>query len=167
MTLVTADSGKNWSKPATVPETAKGWDFKTRLAYSPNGVLVYLWKKARTDLNPNPLPPHIETAFDVYAAISCDGGLSWAVPIRVNAQPSLAGTDSEDDLTWVDADGHFAHLAWGDRRSLNEIKKIAGDFKGQVGQAFYGRVPFSLVHHGQVCGRLSAAVTAQRPCCVR
>jgi hypothetical protein len=153
MTVVTDDFGKTWSRPAIIPETATGEDFKTRMAYSPNGVLTYVWKKQRVDLNPTPLPAMTESAFDVYAAISCTGGTLWSAAIRVNAKPSPAGESLADDLSYIDADTRYAHLAWGDRRVLYEVRKIAGDVKGQVRQSYYGRVPFSLVTHGEKCGR--------------
>jgi hypothetical protein len=85
--------------------------------------------------------------------VSCSGGLSWPPAIRVNAKSSLPGQSLADDLTYIDADTRYAHLVWGDRRMLDEVRKIAGDFKGQARQSYYGRVPFSLISHGQQCGR--------------
>lgn len=158
MTIVTSDSGNTWSKPATIPESAMGKDFKTRLAYSPNGVLTYAWKKERTDLNePSSSPPpqaeFLEAAFDVYAAVSCDGGLSWPKAIKVNSKPSLQGEGAGDDLTYIAADTRYAHLVWGDRRMADVIKKIAGNVPGPTWHAYYGRIPFTIVGKGERCGR--------------
>jgi hypothetical protein len=160
--LVTDDSGATWSGPHTVPETAKGKDFKAWMDYGPTGVLGFMWKKQRDDLTPPPKeaanaggawspPGLVGAAFDVYAAISCDGGRTWLPPVRVNAVTSPPGPNRQDDLSFLVLDAHYAHLVWGDRRSIAEVTN-APNGRGGV-QAYYGRVPFSAVSNGVKCGR--------------
>jgi hypothetical protein len=158
MSVVTDDSGKTWSTPASPPETTTGSAFKTRIAYSPNGVLTLIWKQERTDLNapPSSPPPHFrgfESAFDVFVAISCDGGLSWRNAIRVNTKPSPQGEASADDLTYIDADTQYAHFVWGDRRITDDVRKMAGNVPGPTFHSYYGRVAFATASNGTRCGR--------------
>jgi hypothetical protein len=158
LALVTDDSGTTWSGPVTVQETASGIDFKQWMAYGPTGVLGLMWKKERSDLpapqrasGPQSFFNASESGFDVYAAISCDGGTTWLPPVRVNAEPSLAGPVGRDDLSYIVLDAHDAHLVWGDRRMVAKVKNTSTGMGGI--QAFYGRVPFSILSHTASCGR--------------
>ena len=155
--LVTDDSGKTWSGPHTIPETAQGKDFKPWMAYGPTGVLGLIWKKERDDL---PAPASASTrrplastgpAFDVYTAISCDGGITWFPAVRVNTKTSPSGPNGLDDLSYIALDSHYAHLVWGDRRDVTEVHNAPNGIGGL--QTYYARVPFSLVSHGKPCGR--------------
>jgi hypothetical protein len=163
--VVTDDYGETWSAPSTVAETVQGDDFKQWMDYSPNGVLGYMWKKKRDDLPPPPpMPPVTSMAdmmkmigraqgppFDVYAAISCDGGKTWLLPVRVNAEASPAGPNGFDDLSYIALDQNYAHLVWGDRRNVTKVKNAPSGMGGI--QVYYGRVPFKAVSNGAVCGR--------------
>jgi len=156
--LVTDDGGETWSEPHTIPETAQGADFKQWMDYGPTGVLGYMWKKRRDDVS-TPPPPSFSplvgqtwgAAFDVYAAISCDGGTTWLPPVRVNAQTSPSGPNGFDDLSYLAMDAHDAHLVWGDRRNITRITNAPTGVGGL--QVYYGRVPFTTVSHGAACGR--------------
>jgi hypothetical protein len=159
--LVTDDSGATWSGPVTVPETATGVDFKYWLDYGPTGVLGLVWKKQRDDLTPPSPPPSgppevafrsaLAPAFDVYSAISCDGGNSWFAPVRMNAETSPAGPAGNDDLSYISLDAKYAHMVWGDRRMLSKVTNVPGASGGL--QSYYGRLPFSAVSNGAACGR--------------
>lgn len=158
LVLVTDDSGATWSDPITVPETAEGADFKQWMAYGPTGVLGLMWRKERNDLPAPKQPPGGASlfnaagpGFDVYAAISCDGGTTWLPPVRVNAKPSLAGPVGRDDLSYIALDANYAHLVWGDRRMVSKVKNSPTGMGGI--QVYYGRVPFATVSKGQACGR--------------
>jgi hypothetical protein len=158
LALVTDNSGTTWSGPVTVQETAPGVDFKQWMAYGPTGVLGLMWRKERSDF---PAPPQTSgpmsfftasgPGYDVYAGISCDGGTTWLAPVRVNAEPSLAGPVGRDDLSYIALDAHDAHLVWGDRRMVAKVKNTPTGMGGI--QVFYGRVPFSILSHGASCGR--------------
>jgi hypothetical protein len=155
--LVTDDSGATWSAPVTIPETAKGVNFKQWMAYGPTGVLGLMWKKERSDY-PAPkssVPQNImfslSPGFDVYADISCDGGKTWFPPVRVNSVTSPGGPNGRDDLSYIALDAHYAHLVWGDRRNIAKVKN--GPMGSGGIQVYYGRVPFSAVSNGATCGR--------------
>lgn len=156
--LVTDDYGETWSGPHAVPETAQGVDFKPWMDYGPSGVLGYMWKKRRDDLS-TPAPPSMAqlvgqtwgAAFDVYAAISCDGGETWLPPVRVNATSSPSGPNGFDDLSYIAMDAHYAHLVWGDRRNISKVKNAPTGVGGL--QVYYARVPFASVSNGAACGR--------------
>jgi hypothetical protein len=158
--LVTDDSGATWSGPVTVPETATGVDFKYWLDYGPTGVLGLVWKKQRDDLAPPAPTPGADGAgprsamapgFDVYSAISCDGGNTWPSPVRMNAESSPPGPAGNDDLSYISLDAKYAHMVWGDRRMLSKVTNVPGASGGL--QAYYGRLPFSAVSNGAACGR--------------
>jgi hypothetical protein len=159
--LMTHDAGATWSEPITVPEAAAGVDFKQWMDYGPTGVLGLVWKKQRDDLTPPAPPPSgppeaafrpaIGPAFDVYSAISCDGGRTWFPPVRVNAETSPAGPAGNDDLSYISLDANYAHMVWGDRRMLPKVTNVPGASGGL--QAYYSRVPFLTVSGGAACGR--------------
>jgi hypothetical protein len=174
--LVTNDSGATWSPPIAVPQAPgavlppppnpsdtspfsqlnQGAISKPWMDYGPTGVLGFMWKQTRSDLNGTTKLSgepgrSIGPAFDVYAAISCDGGLTWLPPVRVNAETSPPGNSSFDDLSYIALDAKYAHLVWGDRRLISQVKNAPKAIGGV--QAFYGRVPFSLVSRGAKCGR--------------
>ena len=172
--VTTNDWGKTWSQPSTVIDVAVPADMpenknpspiaqlqnnvvqKPWMAYGPTGVLGFIWKQVRTDIEgptPPPQSPIIVwgPGFDVYAGISCDGGETWLPPVRVNAKTSPRGPSAQDDLSYIALDKNHAHLVWGDRR---DIDKITNEPMGAGGiQAYYGRVPFSVASKGAPCGR--------------
>ena len=160
--LVTDDSGATWSGPVTIHETASGVNFKQWMAYGPTGVLGLMWRKERSDLTP-PKPPNAPPenpifattgpAYDIYAAISCDGGANWLPPVRVNAETSPSGPPGRDDLSYIALDAHYAHLVWGDHRLPAATQARNEPPNGKTIQAFYGRVPFSVLSKGAACGR--------------
>ena len=158
LVTVTDDSGATWARPVTVPEIASGVDFKQWMEYGPTGVLGVIWRKERLDLTPSGLPggspiapDTIGPAYDIYGAISCDGGATWLPPVRVNAETSPPGPVAEDDFSYLALDAHYAHLVWGDRRMIGQIHNAPGA-RGGI-QAYYGRVPFSTLSNGAPCGR--------------
>jgi len=172
--MVTRDSGETWSPPATVVSApaadtsaddpkaspiatlSRGTITKPWMAYGPSGVLGFIWKQRRDDVKGPPTPPQSPLVvwgpgFDVYAAISCDGGTTWLPPLRVNGETSPNGPAGQDDLSYIALDQHDAHLVWGDRRFIAKISNVP---MGQGGvQAFYGRVPFAAASRGAQCGR--------------
>lgn len=173
--VTTDDSGDTWSAPSTVvdvPLPANAAKDKANLsmiarlsasminkpwmAYGPSGVLGFMWKQRRDDIAGPPTPPQSPIVvwgpgFDVYAAISCDGGSHWEPPLRVNAVTSPNGPSAQDDLSYIALDRQFAHLVWGDRRHIGEITNAPMGAGGL--QAYYGRVPFRLAAKGSQCGR--------------
>jgi hypothetical protein len=130
--------------------------------FGPTGVLGFMWKKQRDDLTPPVQKPAaaegtwsppdlVGPAFDVYAALSCDGGKTWQPPLRVNGVTSPPGPNRQDDLSYLVVDRKYLHLVWGDRRDIGKITNARGG-RGGV-QTYYGRVPFAAATHGAKCGR--------------
>jgi hypothetical protein len=160
--LVTDDSGVTWSAPVTVQETTAGVDFKQWMAYGPTGVLGLMWRKERKDLTPpkppgappeNPVFATTGPAYDIYATVSCDGGAAWLPPMRVNAKTSPSGAPGRDDLSYIALDTRSAHLVWGDHRMPAADQAPNEPPNGKTIQAYYGRVPFSVMSKGTACGR--------------
>jgi hypothetical protein len=164
--MVTDDSGNSWSGPFTVPAAGKGRTFKAWMDYGPTGVLGIMWKQVPDELpNAAPAAPKAQTpdeiriasmerrspAFNVYAAISCDGGKTWQPPVRVNAETSPAGVGGLDDMSDIKLDAKYVHLVWGDTRAQSRVTNAPGAIGGV--QAYYGRVPFSVAAKGAQCGR--------------
>lgn len=154
-TLVTDDSGKTWSGPFTVPEVARGRNFKEWMDFGPTGVLGFMWRKQRDDITPPPPPIRLGRvwgpAYDVYASISCDGGMTWLPAIRINAETSPAGSANQDDVSHIALDAKYAHIVWGDRRML-KATPTSDKSNGGI-QTYYARVPFATVTKGGQCGR--------------
>ena len=154
LVFVTDDNGQAWSGPSTVAETARGADFKEWMAYGPSGVLGLVWKK---QTGPAPKqPPHawrevVGPGFNVYSAISCDGGAHWLAPVRVNAVTSPPGPAGSDDFSYIVLGPHDADMVWGDRRDLRDVHNARYAAGGL--QAYFARVPFSVFTHGATCGR--------------
>jgi hypothetical protein len=158
LVLLTEDSGATWSGPYTVPEMAEGVNFKQWMDYGPTGVLGYVWKKQRSDLTaatPSSVQPQLGRAwgpgFDVYTAISCDGGKTWTAPLRVNAESSPPGPNGFDDFSYLALDDRNAHVVWGDRRNFTKVTNAPTGIGGV--QVYYARVPFSAMSGGAICGR--------------
>ncbi|HTV96178.1 MAG TPA: sialidase family protein [Steroidobacteraceae bacterium] len=157
--MVTDDAGITWSAPVIIPETATGKDFKYWMDYGPTGVLGAMWRKERSDLAtprpsspiPDPMAPYRPwgAPYDIYADISCDGGKTWAAPVRVNAATSPSGYVNQDDFSYIALDAHYAHLVWGDRRMVSKVKNTPLGTGGL--QVFYGRVPFSALSGAAAC----------------
>ncbi len=177
--LLTDDSGATWSKPIAVPGVPgapsipgrpldakhfqlfslinRGSILRPWMAYGPTGVLGFMWRQRRPALAGS--PPQSSTpgaswgaGYDVYAAISCDGGRRWSPPVKVNSEPSPAGSTAFDDLSYMALDAHYAHVVWGDRRMMAKVKNASRLTRGGI-QVFYARVPFSVVSKGAACGR--------------
>jgi len=147
--FLTENYGNAWTGPSGITETAAGTDFKQWMDYGPTGVLGFMWKRSRPDLPPP--PPTGSPPFDVYTAISCDGGRHWTAPIRVNSAPSPAAQSfvggPPDDLGYITLDKEFVHLVWGDWRLQPTSLALKGAIADSWGglQSFYGRVPFDLL----------------------
>lgn len=162
LVVVSDDYGTTWSAPSEIRESAKGIDFKQWMAYGPTGVLSFMWKKQRDDMPPSTTAvghyfdwtDNPQYGFDVYNAVSCDGGLHWKTPVRVNAVTSPgSNTSRHDDVSQMAVDSRASHLVWGDRRVFPEVQNRMAPGAIAGTHAFYGRVPFSIFKGGAKCGR--------------
>jgi hypothetical protein len=135
--IVTEDSGSTWSSPAHVAEDPTRGHYKQWMDYSPTGHLGLVWRTptetASGSLGAFGAPP---LPYDIWTAISPDGGENWSEPIRVNAAPSPAAGPSDlgDDLSWVVLDRDHVHVGWGDWRDGER-------------NSWYGRVPITDYRH--------------------
>jgi hypothetical protein len=123
---VSEDWGKTWSSfvPAGATPDAVGFT-KPSFKFSRAGVLGLIWRAVYAD-----------GSYDIWSAISRDGGHSFSAPLRISHARSpahdawrnagLFGDDIQDLA--MDADG--LHAVWGDSRS---------GFQG----VWYGRAPFA------------------------
>jgi hypothetical protein len=93
------------------------------MAYSPTGVLGLMWKTrdqaptvAPTARNPPPSP----APYDVWAAISRDGGATFSEPLKVSSAPSPGpkpGIFATDALSSMALGPQEAFVTWGDWRT--------------------------------------------------
>ena len=89
------DAGRTWSGPAIVTEDANRVHFKPWFEYSPQGVLGIMWRTHQP--RPGETVPATmqggpgggpQFAYDVWAAISKDGGATFSEPLKVSNQDS-------------------------------------------------------------------------------
>lgn len=139
LVAVTEDSGETWTSPAHLASPRGGGCYKQWMDYSPGGHLGLVWRTptdaASGSLGAFGAPP---LPYDIWTALSLDGGKQWSKPLRVNSAPSPGPGPSDlgDDLSWITLDQTHAHLGWGDWRD--------GDRN-----SWYGRVPFSEYGFGE------------------
>jgi len=144
---ITEDAGKTWAKAASVP-TVPGTSF-THLtaAYSPRGVMAVTWRA----LYPLPTPAgrvgqrgwhevgqhrDMPERFEIWSAVSRDGGKTFTVPFKVSSAPSPGVSRRRGmrnlgrDFVSVAIDDDFVHMTWYDDRA---------GFRA----TWYGRVPLA------------------------
>ncbi len=137
----TDDGGKTWIKPQTVTNDPKRAQFKQWVGYSPSGVFGIVWRSsaatpeemgvpaARTPGTPAPKT----FPYDVWAAVSSDGGKTVSKPLKISSQMSPAPDPAQqatDDVSFITLDRTHAHFGWGDWRS--------GELQG-----WYARTPLA------------------------
>jgi len=128
----THDSGSTWSGPTALTEDATKAHVKPYMSYSPDGVLGLMWRT--NEPGPGPTFP-----FNVWAAISNDGGTTFTEPLKISTATSPApdpGTygDSSDCCSFINLSRQAAFVAWGDWRPgedaafFSAIKRQAFEF---------------------------------------
>jgi hypothetical protein len=126
----TQDSGSTWSAPTVVAEDAMKLHFKWWLVYSRQGVLGMMWrtfqpppgKTATLPTGPGPAPgggPNYP--YNIWAALSRDGGATFSEPLQVSSadspapDPSLFG-GAGDDYSGLAVDSGYVYVGWADWR---------------------------------------------------
>ncbi len=112
----TTDYGATWTGPAVVGDRVHRVD-KPAMAFGPTGALGLMWKRV--------LGPSL--SYDVWAAVSPTGTLSFGHPVRLSSAPSkeetcgLGGGEGQayacDELSWVTVDATHLDGTWGDNRA--------------------------------------------------
>jgi hypothetical protein len=127
--VATDDGGKTWSTPLALTNDQRHTILKPWVSYSPGGVFGVFWRSSEGAPGPveqrAPGPPAPGTApktypYDVWAAVSRDGGKTMSQPLRISAKSSPAPDplqDSTDDVSFIVMDKTDAHFGWGDWRS--------------------------------------------------
>ena len=124
----TSDAGNTWTGPTVVTDDASKQHYHSWMAYSPNGVLGIM-SRTRQPVSgqapPAPAPGGFGagpvTPYNVWAAISRDGGATFSEPLKVSSADSPApqgGTmgNSADDYSSITLDREYAYVSWADWR---------------------------------------------------
>lgn len=109
---VTGDAGGQWEHPVAVGEAVTGSRSHEWLAFSPAGVLTAMWRTYYPD-----------GSYDVWAAVSPDGGASFDRPVRMTTMRSPSPRDTYvagDDTGTIAFGPHHLYVAWADWRSGDE-----------------------------------------------
>jgi hypothetical protein len=145
---ITEDSGKTWTKAASLQGLPNTNLMNLTAAYSPKGIMALTWRAVTPMSPPAPRvgPPRswheiwkfsdMPEHFDIWSAISRDGGKTFSAPFKVNTAPSPGVTrrrgmhDLGRDYISAAVDDDFVHMTWFDDRA---------GFRA----TWYGRVPLA------------------------
>jgi len=148
---VTEDAGKSWTKGGSVPGLPTTSIANLTAAYSPKGVMALTWRTIYPLENPGPPrarggPAYLLTAphvfvdmperFEIWSAVSRDGGKKFSAPFKVSSATSPGVTrrrslsNHGNDFISVALDDDFVHFTWFDDRA---------GFRA----TWYGRVPLA------------------------
>ncbi len=143
---VTEDAGKTWTKAASIPAVPTTSFTHLTAAYSPKGVLAVSWRAVYPLSTPGAGrigPPgwhevwqysDMPERFEIWSAVSRDGGKTFTVPFKVSSAPSPGVSRRRGmrnlgrDFISVAVDEDFVHMTWYDDRA---------GFRA----TWYGRVP--------------------------
>ncbi len=132
--LQTHDGGNTWSTPTSVAENAN-IHWKPWMAYGPDGTLGLMWRTWTGAAN--------TSSYNVWAAISFDGGSNFTKPLEVSNGDSpppnsaLTFPTFADDFSNITLDRQDAFIAWADWRPgggtqrqgfISEVKLQAFEF---------------------------------------
>ena len=94
MLYETRDAGKSWTGPATVTEDAGKRHYHSWMAYSRQGVLALMWRTSQPAPGQTPAPTQgfggPSLPYNVWAAVSRDGGTTFSAPLKVSSEDSPA-----------------------------------------------------------------------------
>jgi hypothetical protein len=138
----TSDSGRTWSKPVLIGQSAGHPEIQPWIGYSPTGVLGVGYKVLYSGLMSQPqffldiLSGQLSYTYDFWTAVSFDNGRRFSQPLRVsNAVSPPGNADGNDDFSNVALDDNYLYAAWGDQRT-----SPTNPAPGPVG-VYFARVP--------------------------
>ena len=111
---ITTDSGATtWVRALTVDAPGGATVVKPWIAYGPNGALGVVWRSL-----------HSDKSYDVSAAVSTDGGLTFGSPVELTPAPAPApaspqGEPGDDCACNLSLNGAYLYTTWGDARTGN------------------------------------------------
>jgi hypothetical protein len=135
---VTDDAGKTWAPPVSVGVFPSKQVTNVTAAFNSSDALAVSWRVI--DVAPDtplwrgsPLPayaltvPHVfadlPDHFEMWSAVSRDGGKTFSEPLKVSTAPSPGVSHRRNmsnhgnDFTSVDVDDDFVHMTWFDDRA--------------------------------------------------
>jgi hypothetical protein len=115
----TTDAGSTWSTPIRVnddpPNNGAGQDM-VWCGFSPSGTLAMTWRDRRG------LGTGAETEYNVYGAISSDGGATFSPNKQLSAtSSSFKSLTRGNDFLGVTIDSSYAHTVWGNFTTQWEV----------------------------------------------
>ncbi|MBI1742753.1 hypothetical protein HYR54_06755 [Candidatus Acetothermia bacterium] len=125
-----SDDGHSWTEPLRVNDDTTSTDqWLPALAVAPDGTVAIIWYDRRND------PKNL--SFDVYMAVSHDGGRTWLPNRRVTSVSSEVPPLSPNfdrfrpcymgDYVHITASSENFYLAWGDNRDQGRTWKTLPD----------------------------------------
>ncbi len=126
-----SDGGRSWSPSARLnDDNTKTDQFMPAVTVAPNGAVAAIWYDRRND-------PHNDLKFDIYMAVSADGGRTWQPNQRIttassDVPPLDPNFDSVrpcymGDYIHITADSKSFYLAWRDNRDHGLTWKTLSD----------------------------------------
>jgi hypothetical protein len=122
----TRDAGETWTGPAILTEDASKPRFHGNMAFSRQGVLGIMWRSRQLPPGQKPAPQTMpgmgpSVPYNVWAAISRDGGGAFSAPLKVSAADSPAPqagafAGSGDDFSALAVEGNYVYVGWADWR---------------------------------------------------
>jgi hypothetical protein len=125
----THDAGQTWAGPVALSEDVAKTHYHSSMAYSGKGVLGIMWQTAQSPPGQAAVAapaggPGGGPAFpyNVWAAISRDGGASFSAPLKISsadspAPPSDPFGNAGDDYSAIAVSGDHVYVTWADWRS--------------------------------------------------
>jgi hypothetical protein len=125
----THDAGQTWQGPVGLTEDVGKTHYHSAMAYSEKGVLAIMWQTAQSPPGQSAMAapaggPGGGPAFpyNVWAAISRDGGTSFSAPLKISsaespAPPSDPFGNAGDDYSSIAVSGNHVYVTWADWRS--------------------------------------------------
>jgi hypothetical protein len=144
---VTEDSGATWSGPVELAESdaTNAKRYMAWMDYGPTGALAVMWRTKYVDMDMFG-GSGFHGVFDVWAAVSLDGGHVFATPLRLSSamsgEPSPTSefyggyaSPGGDDFSYLVLDRNNVHSVWGDWRTSPSDPSVVRR------SMYYARVP--------------------------